>query len=396
MLIILLLLTQQIFADDIKPTNVSTVCPFKPQQIVRPTTTIKLSDPRKFVNIEVSSDNVFIIADKKAPKENCAVVHNNKIYFTPIDNLQIWNPVVSLKNYPKLMQDCVECDYTATDKNIIDDQCPLDKIKSGAVKWSLEVSEKVVKNCAQPEVKVIPRENDSKYCPQRRPQDLSFAESWKACPPPKECDSKEQAYAEQIGSLTLELDRARCKAPVNQKKIDQIRAQLLKMVPPKCIESFTETPNKLVIHHSALSPLIGPDGLQKSHVEGRGFADIGYHYVIAQTTSGEWKVFEGRAKKYKGAHVGAGLNSDSIGVVVAGNYAAKKPSALNPAGDKPLPPPEAVLLLMSVVNKIKNEFPVQKIYPHRSLKEQGSGCSTECPSEGCIHVTDKLNERYFK
>jgi len=78
----------------------------------------------------------------------------------------------------------------------------------------------------------------------------------------------------------------------------------------------------VVVHHTALDARLGPRELQWVHMHRRGFADLGYHFVI--DTGGS--VYEGRRLRYQGAHV-AGQNDRSVGVVLAGSFGESAPSS---------------------------------------------------------------------
>lgn len=71
----------------------------------------------------------------------------------------------------------------------------------------------------------------------------------------------------------------------------------------------------LAVHHSALEFYHGPQPIQRMHMLGRGFADIGYHYLI----DGLGQVYEGRPVGVRGAHV-AGRNTGVVGVCLLGNF----------------------------------------------------------------------------
>ena len=82
---------------------------------------------------------------------------------------------------------------------------------------------------------------------------------------------------------------------------------------------------RVIIHCSATKPGmdIGAAEIRKWHVDGNGWNDIGYHYVIRR--SGE--IEKGRSEHIAGAHV-AGHNGDSIGVCLVGGIDDKgKPDA---------------------------------------------------------------------
>lgn len=71
----------------------------------------------------------------------------------------------------------------------------------------------------------------------------------------------------------------------------------------------------IVVHCSATSPGmdIGADIIRKWHVQGNGWKDIGYHYVIRR--NGE--IEKGREENISGAHV-RGRNTGSLGICLVG------------------------------------------------------------------------------
>jgi len=81
----------------------------------------------------------------------------------------------------------------------------------------------------------------------------------------------------------------------------------------------------IIIHCSATPPTmdIGADEIRKWHT-GKGWSDIGYHYVIRRDGVCE----DGRAEKRAGAHV-KGFNSNSIGVCMIGGVDAEGNSESN-------------------------------------------------------------------
>ena len=73
--------------------------------------------------------------------------------------------------------------------------------------------------------------------------------------------------------------------------------------------------NRVILHCSA-TPASRPvtvDEIRRWHVQGNGWRDIGYHWVVMQDGS----VHPGRPESETGAHV-AGHNADSIGVCYVG------------------------------------------------------------------------------
>lgn len=73
--------------------------------------------------------------------------------------------------------------------------------------------------------------------------------------------------------------------------------------------------NCIVIHHSASSPETTVEDIRRWHVDGNGWKDIGYHYIIDH----KGIVHKARPENHRGAHTKA-RNSDSIGICVTGNY----------------------------------------------------------------------------
>ena len=87
--------------------------------------------------------------------------------------------------------------------------------------------------------------------------------------------------------------------------------------------------NRIMLHCSATveGKDYSVDTIRKWHVEGRGWSDIGYHYVIHLDGS----VSQGRPLDRSGAHT-KGHNKDSIGICYIGGLDAdKKPKdTMNP------------------------------------------------------------------
>jgi N-acetylmuramoyl-L-alanine amidase len=73
--------------------------------------------------------------------------------------------------------------------------------------------------------------------------------------------------------------------------------------------------NKLIVHCSATreDQPISYETIKSWHVEGRGWSDIGYHYIVHLDGS----ISKGREDSVQGAHV-SGHNGDSIGICYIG------------------------------------------------------------------------------
>lgn len=76
----------------------------------------------------------------------------------------------------------------------------------------------------------------------------------------------------------------------------------------------------LIVHHSALALSQGPREIQVLHMQGKGYADIGYHFVI----DAAGQLYAGRDLGVRGAHTG-GANTGSVGVCLLGNFETVTP-----------------------------------------------------------------------
>jgi len=75
----------------------------------------------------------------------------------------------------------------------------------------------------------------------------------------------------------------------------------------------------IVCHHTASNPSTTPDEIRGWHVNGNGWSDIGYHWVVFRDDDGDWLVEAGRPEARSGAHA-KGKNADTLGIVVSGDY----------------------------------------------------------------------------
>lgn len=76
----------------------------------------------------------------------------------------------------------------------------------------------------------------------------------------------------------------------------------------------------VILHHSA-SPDVPAAEIHTWHLA-RGWAGIGYHFVIRKNGSIE----RGRPLEAIGAHAGPGVNGNSIGVCLSGNFMNERPT----------------------------------------------------------------------
>lgn len=80
-----------------------------------------------------------------------------------------------------------------------------------------------------------------------------------------------------------------------------------------------DTTTLIVIHHSASNDV--PASTIHAWHRQRGWAGIGYHFVIRQNG----RIERGRLQESVGAHAGTGYNGHSIGICLCGNFMNEKP-----------------------------------------------------------------------
>ena len=126
----------------------------------------------------------------------------------------------------------------------------------------------------------------------------------------------------------------------------------------------TRTITEIIVHCTATpeGKDYTVDDIRRWHKQ-RGFADVGYHYVIYR----DWSLHPGRNINVAGAHC-TGHNTRSIGVCYVGGVAkdAKTP--------KDTRTPQQKEALQNVIITLKATYPHAKVYGHRDFANKA------CPS----------------
>lgn len=123
--------------------------------------------------------------------------------------------------------------------------------------------------------------------------------------------------------------------------------------------------DKIIIHCAAT-----PEGrdvkaetIKSWHVKGRGFSDIGYHYVIEL----DGTIKEGRPLHKSGAHT-IGQNSNSIGICYVGGLAKDKTP-------KDTRTPEQQTAMVNLIEVLIEAHPtIKSVHGHREFANKA------CPS----------------
>ena len=79
---------------------------------------------------------------------------------------------------------------------------------------------------------------------------------------------------------------------------------------------------RIVIHHAASAGDVSAATIHQWHMEGNGWAGIGYHYLVRF----DGTIERGRPENIVGAHAGSSANGDSIGICLTGNLSVHSPT----------------------------------------------------------------------
>jgi hypothetical protein len=150
------------------------------------------------------------------------------------------------------------------------------------------------------------------------------------------------------------------------------------------------TSSFIVVHHSDFADAPGPATILDYHRGPAGFADIGYHFVVAR----DGTVYEGRAIDVVGAHAGISRqqrydkskdpDDDAIGVVLDGSFEDATPSA------------HQLTSALRLIRNLRARYgvPGRQVIGHRDVKEkiveaQGltfAGTTTVCPGDALANL----------
>jgi tetratricopeptide (TPR) repeat protein len=136
---------------------------------------------------------------------------------------------------------------------------------------------------------------------------------------------------------------------------------------------------RITVHHTATtlpsnSSRVAADAIrtfQKQHQDDKGWADIGYHYVV--DPSG--RIWEGRPIQWQGAHAGnPELNVGNVGVALIGDFTVQQPSAAQKKA------------LCDLLDSLCARYHVERghVYTHKEIRQE----PTECPGPALQRVVD--------
>lgn len=124
---------------------------------------------------------------------------------------------------------------------------------------------------------------------------------------------------------------------------------------------------RITIHHDGMDTFTATDSaaaaqrietIRHAHVNGRRFADIGYHYIVDPAG----RVWEGRSIRYQGAHV-QDHNENNLGVMCLGNFDNQAPTRAQ----------QAALDAFIAGQMRRYRVPITRVHTHQELMP------TACP-----------------
>lgn len=140
---------------------------------------------------------------------------------------------------------------------------------------------------------------------------------------------------------------------------------------------------RITVHHTA-TPRDGARSIadaakelrsiQNSHQGERGWADIGYHYLI----DGAGRIWEGRQAQYQGAHAGnREANRGNLGIALLGDFDQRPPSREQEAA--------LVRLLQSLMGT--HGVSANRVLGHNDVSTEFRSGGTSCPGH---HLSSRL------
>jgi N-acetylmuramoyl-L-alanine amidase len=128
---------------------------------------------------------------------------------------------------------------------------------------------------------------------------------------------------------------------------------------------------RVIVHHSAGSDTETVAAIRRFHVGARGYADIGYHWIVRRSTTratsrGPWTCEEGRDERMVGSH-DADQNSDSVGVCILGSY------------DKGPVPADGWAVLVATVADVCRRYGLTADAVEGHGEHEPRGSATACP-----------------
>ena len=145
---------------------------------------------------------------------------------------------------------------------------------------------------------------------------------------------------------------------------------------------------RMAIHHTFTPPassgsyLKRVKSVQAYHMDGRGWCDVGYHFLITQ----DGKVYEGRPIKFRGAHV-ANQNTGNVGISYVGCF---QPGECSSVGGTQTPTEAMIQSGGNLVGAISKRYGISVNHSRVRGHREHSGASTTCPGNHLVNRFDDI------
>ena len=156
-------------------------------------------------------------------------------------------------------------------------------------------------------------------------------------------------------------------------------------------QTLSEVLDTAVIHHEGDFQDYNVQAIQREHMYGNGWMDIGYHYVVAP----DGTIYAGRSNTARGSHV-EGQNSGSIGILLLGNF--EPGMTVGPFdlpfdiynGDDLGPTNAQVMSTMLLLEWLDAEYGIDLVVGHQYVPGQ----NTVCPGMYCQPYVERFNSSF--
>lgn len=142
---------------------------------------------------------------------------------------------------------------------------------------------------------------------------------------------------------------------------------------------------RIAVHHTVTAAMGDPTtnlrGIQSYHMDGRGWCDVGYHFLVSL----DGRVWEGRPIHLLGAHVG-GHNTGNIGVSFMGCF---HPTSDCSSFPPQVPPDEMIAGAASVIAGLAEIYGIPRDAASIKGHRDHTGQSTACPGD---HLHARLGD----
>lgn len=144
--------------------------------------------------------------------------------------------------------------------------------------------------------------------------------------------------------------------------------------------------DSVVIHHEGNNPSYDVQTIQREHMLGNRWTDIGYHFIVAP----DGTIYEGRSIGARGSHV-AGENTGRIGILIMGDFQPGPTYTflgltVYRDDDDPGPTNEQVQSTMWLIRWLDYQYGIEEVLGHRDLNP------TECPGDYCVPYVSMFNQ----